>query len=145
MAASEGMVLLKNKGAALPFNAVKKVALFGNTSYDIIACGTGSCDVNKAYTISLLQGLQNAGLQVTDPLAKSYPAYIADAKAKRPKGRGMFQAPPPIPEMDIAKADIDQQANDADVAVITLGRNAGEGTDQKLTMITTCRQPKKTW
>ena len=132
MAATEGMVLLKNNSNALPFNGVKKVALFGNTSYDVIAGGTGSGDVNKAYTISMLQGLQNASLQVNEALSKPYTAYIADAKAKRPKGQRMFMAPPPIPEMDIAKADLDQQANDADIAVITLGRNAGEGADRKL-------------
>lgn len=132
MAATEGMVLLKNNGSALPFNGVKKVALFGNTSYDVIAGGTGSGDVNKAYTISMLQGLQNGGFQVSDALSKPYTAYIADAKSKRPKGRMMFQAPPPIPEMDIAKADLDKQASDADVAIITLGRNAGEGADRKL-------------
>ncbi len=132
MAAAEGMVLLKNSGNALPFNGIKKVALFGNTSYDIIAGGTGSGDVNKAYVISLAQGLQNAGLQVSDALLKSYPAYIADAKSKRPKQRNFFQSPPPIPELVIAQADLDQQAADADVAVITIGRNAGEGADRKL-------------
>jgi len=132
MAAAEGMVLLKNNGNALPFNGVKKVALFGNTSYDIIAGGTGSGDVNKAYTISLAQGLQNGGLQINDPLIKGYPAYIADAKAKRPKPRNFFQAPPPIPEMVISSSDLSQEAADADIAVITLGRNAGEGADRKL-------------
>lgn len=132
MAATEGMVLLKNSANALPFNGVKKVALFGNTSYDIIAGGTGSGDVNKAYTISLLQGLQNAGINIPDSLAKPYQAYIADAKSKRPKGRGMFQAPPPIPEMVISQPNLTQQASDADAAVITIGRNAGEGADRKL-------------
>ena len=131
-AASEGMVLLKNNGSALPFAGVKKVALFGNTSYDVIAGGTGSGDVNKAYVISVARGLQNAGLQITDPLLKSYSTYIADAKAKRPKGRGMFQAPPPIPELPVSTADLNQQADAADVALITIGRNAGEGADRKL-------------
>jgi beta-glucosidase len=130
-AAAEGMVLLKNSGNALPFKGINKVALFGNTSYDIIAGGTGSGDVNKAYTISMAKGLQNAGLQVTD-LAKAYTAYIADVKAKRPKPQRMFQVQPPIPEMEISKADLEQQASTADLAVITLGRNAGEGADRKL-------------
>jgi beta-glucosidase len=135
MAASQGMVLLKNTGGALPFNGIKKVALFGNTAYDIIAGGTGSGNVNKAFTISLAQGLRNDGLQIIASLQSGYPAYIADAKAKQPKptrGMGMFMAPPPIPQMTIADNDLQQDAADADIAVITIGRNAGEGADRKL-------------
>jgi beta-glucosidase len=132
MAAAEGMVLLKNSNSTLPIKKVKKVALFGNTSYDIIAGGTGSGDVNKAYTISLMQGLANAGITVDPSLSKSYPPYISDAKSKRPKARNFFQLPPPIPEMVIAKADMEQQAAANDAAIITIGRNAGEGADRKL-------------
>ena len=131
-AASEGMILLKNTANTLPMTSIKKVALFGNTSYDVIAGGTGSGDVNKAYVISLDKGLQNGGFQVAEPLLSSYQSYIKDAKAKRPKTRMMFQAPPPIPEMTIDPAVLTQQANDEDAAVITFGRNAGEGADRKL-------------
>jgi beta-glucosidase len=135
MAAAQGMVLLKNSGSPLPFKGVKKVALFGNTSYEIIAGGTGSGNVNKAYTISLAQGLQNGGLQVDEGLLKAYPAYIADAHAKQPKpqrGMGMFSGPPPVPQMTIADTDVQQDAANDDIAVITIGRNAGEGADRKL-------------
>jgi beta-glucosidase len=133
MAAAQGMVLLKNSENSLPIKGIKKLALFGNTAYDIIAGGTGSGNVNKAYTVSLAQGLQNACLQITASLLSSYPAYIADAKAKQPKPtRGMFMAPPPIPQMTIADSDLQQYAADADIAVITIGRNAGEGADRKL-------------
>jgi len=143
MAAAQGMVLLKNNGNSLPFNSVKSAALYGNTSYDLIAGGTGSGDVNKAYTTSLQTGLQNAGLSVNSTLLNSYTAYIADAKAKRPKGRGMFQAPPPIPELVIATADLTQQAADNDIAIITLVAMQVKALTVNWITTITFRQPKK--
>jgi beta-glucosidase len=132
MAAAEGMILLKNEGNALPLKNVKKVVAFGNTSYDIIAGGTGSGEVNKAYTTSLTKGLNNAGFVTDKGLETAYVNYITDAKAKRPKPKGFFAQPAPIAEMDIDAQTLHQKANDADVAVITIGRNAGEGSDRKL-------------
>lgn len=131
MAASEGMVLLKNDGAALPLASGKKIAVFGNTSYNIIAGGTGSGDVNKAYTISLVQGLGNAGYAVQASLSKTYSDYIADAKHKQPKQVNFFTPPPPVEEMDVNSVTADM-ADSADAAIITIGRNAGEGADRKL-------------
>lgn len=40
--ATEGMVLLKNDGDVLPIQNVKTVSVFGVTSYDFIAGGSGS-------------------------------------------------------------------------------------------------------
>ncbi|HWZ15660.1 MAG TPA: glycoside hydrolase family 3 C-terminal domain-containing protein [Mucilaginibacter sp.] len=131
MAASEGMILLKNNDDALPLSGNKRVAVFGNTSYNIIAGGTGSGDVNKAYTISLVQGLTNAGFKVQEALEKSYTDYIADAKSKQPKRRNFFTPPPIIPEMDV-NTMVAKEADGADAAIITIGRNAGEGADRKL-------------
>jgi beta-glucosidase len=131
MAASQGMVLLKNDDNALPLSGNKRVAVFGNTSYNIIAGGTGSGDVNKAYTISLVQGLTNAGYKVQEALSKSYTDYIADAKSKQPKRRNFFTPPPVIPEMDV-NGMAAKEADGADAAIITIGRNAGEGRDRTL-------------
>ncbi len=134
-AAEEGMVLLKNDSNTLPIKSAKKIAVFGNTSYDIIAGGTGSGDVNKAYTISLLQGLSNAGYQVNNDLQKVYTDYLKSEREKHPKKSffAEFMNPtPPIAEYAAGDDVIAKQAADNDIAVITIGRNAGEGRDRKV-------------
>lgn len=131
-AASEGMILLKNESAALPLSGGKKLAVFGNTSYAIIAGGSGSGDVNKAYTVSLLQGLANAGFVTDDALTSTYNTYIKEEKAKQPKPKSFFMLPPPVPEMQLNAAILSAQANTADAAILTIGRNAGEGLDRKV-------------
>ncbi|HWD87640.1 MAG TPA: glycoside hydrolase family 3 C-terminal domain-containing protein [Mucilaginibacter sp.] len=132
MAAAQGMILLKDNDKALPLKG-KKIALFGNTSYDLIAGGTGSGNVNKAYTISLVQGLANGGYTIDNGLKGAYEAYIQDAKAKQPhNAMSFFMLPPPIPQMEISQDVLTQQANTADEAIITIGRNAGEGADRKV-------------
>ena len=59
--AAEGMVLMKNEKVLPLGENIKKVALYGCTSYDFIAGGTGSGNVNHAYVVSLLDGLKNGG------------------------------------------------------------------------------------
>ena len=132
--ATEGMVLLKNEGNALPMKDAKKVAVFGLTSYDFIAGGTGSGDVNKAYTIDMMTGLKNAGLNVTEGLADLYQKYKTYAEAKSAADRangGWFWGKAPLPEMEVSRNMIDKQAAEADIAIITIGRQAGEGSDRK--------------
>jgi len=133
MAATEGMVLLKNNDASLPLSSGKKVSLFGNTSYDLIAGGTGSGDVNKPYVISLNQGLANAGYAVDASLQSTYQKYIAVAKANRPKPKIAFLTPKPIAEMTLTSAFLENKVENTDVAIVTIGRNAGEGGDRKVT------------
>ena len=134
-AAEEGMVLLKNDDDALPLKNTMKVAVFGNTSYNLIAGGTGSGDVNKAYTVSLVEGLTNAGLKVNDDIKNAYTKYLADENSKYPKKSFMqeFMNPtPPAPELIPDKDMLDKMASETDVAIITIGRNAGEGRDRKV-------------
>ena len=130
-AAAEGMILLKNSGPALPLKARTKLALFGNAAYDMVTGGTGSGDVNEAYSISLLAGLQSAGFAAHAALASSYAAYIAEQKAKRPAPWMPFLLPPPIPERALSVEEIGKAANETDLALITIGRNSGEFEDRK--------------
>lgn len=130
-AAAEGMVLLKNESRALPLGSSAKVATFGNTSYDFISGGTGSGDVNEAYTVSLVEGLQKAGYSIDGSLKAAYENYIREEKAKQPKKRYFFELLPPIAEMKPDGNDLQKAATSNEVALITIGRNAGEFQDRK--------------
>lgn len=137
--AAEGMVLLKNDNAALPFaETVKNVALFGITSYDFIAGGTGSGDVNKAYVIDLRQGLTNAGYVLDQNVDKYYEKYIAAEKAKieakidKKNPWAMFLTRERVKDVAPAAAILNKAAAQSDIAVITIGRNSGEGADRKV-------------
>lgn len=132
-ASAEGSVLLKNEGA-LPLKSENlKVATFGIGSYNFIAGGTGSGDVNEEYTISLVQGLSEAGISVNDELKKTYETYIEAERAKQPPRRGFAGFGPSIPiaEMPISGAFIQPFVNNTDVALITIGRNSGEFADRQ--------------
>ncbi|MBQ7426235.1 MAG: glycoside hydrolase family 3 C-terminal domain-containing protein [Prevotella sp.] len=143
--AAEGMVLMENKDA-LPFKeSVKKVALYGCTSYDFIAGGTGSGNVNHAYVVSLLDGLKNGGYTVSDELKTSYEKYIADAKeaqkkaldemAKKDPKNAMLVSflPGTLPaEKQFTAEELTAQAEASDIALITIGRISGEFLDRKV-------------
>ena len=132
--ATEGMVLLKNDNGALPLPAdVKNVALFGCTSYDFIAGGTGSGNVNRAYTVSLLDGLKNAGYVVDEALKDSYEAYLKAEKERLSKVKKEWFMPDERPaEMVVSAQVIREQAAKADVALVTLGRTSGEFLDRMI-------------
>lgn len=133
--ATEGMVLLKNDNNVLPLTSeIKKVALFGCTSYDFIAGGTGSGNVNRAYTVSLLDGLKNAGFAIDESLKEKYEDYIlTENKRNAPDPNNLYAHFMPIPrpiEMTLTPQQIEEQATTADVALITLGRMSGEFVDR---------------
>jgi beta-glucosidase len=143
--AAEGMVLMKNNEALPLKENVKNVALYGCTSYDFIAGGTGSGNVNHAYVVSLLDGLKNGGYTVSDELKTAYEQYIGEAKeakkkaleemAKKDKQAAMLASfmPGTLPaEKQFTADELTAQANVADVAIITIGRISGEFIDRKV-------------
>ena len=133
--ATEGMVLLKNENSALPLSAdVKRVALFGCTSYNFIAGGTGSGNVNRAYTVSLLDGLKNAGYETDDRLKADYEAHIAAEQERLKPEDGKFSAFMPVvlpQEMTFEEARLKELAAQSDMALITIGRGSGEFLDRE--------------
>ncbi|WP_297641820.1 beta-glucosidase [uncultured Bacteroides sp.] len=133
--ATEGMVLLKNENKALPLSAdVKRVALFGCTSYNFIAGGTGSGNVNRAYTVSLLDGLKNAGYETDDRLKADYEAHIAAEQERLKPEDGKFSAFMPVvlpQEMTFEEARLKELAAQSDMALITIGRGSGEFLDRE--------------
>ena len=147
-AAAEGMVLLKNNDNTLPFSNVKTVAVYGKISYYLIEAGTGSGGIrSNPYAISVNDGLKAAGFGVLPELENTYTAFnkkiiddnlvppffnnpkmLADNGVKDGKAPGHFKKRliPFSDEMPLSKADVQKQVGNSDVAVITLGRSAGE-------------------
>ena len=142
--AAEGMVLMKNNEALPLKESVKNVALYGNTSYEFIAGGTGSGNVNHAYVVSLLDGLKNGDYAVSDDLKQAYEQFWSDYHKAREaeiaeiektdKQRAMMMKflPSGLPaEKQFTAAELETQAAKADIAVLTIGRISGEFFDRK--------------
>ena len=126
--ATEGMVLLKNEGQTLPMIDKKKVSVFGITAYEFMAGGTGSGNVNKAYTIDMMQGLTEAGLTVNSKLSDLYKNYKTYQQSLSAASDSYYW--PWGNEMAVSCQIINMQAQESDIAIITLGRQAGEGWDR---------------
>ncbi|MCB9208748.1 MAG: glycoside hydrolase family 3 C-terminal domain-containing protein [Ignavibacteriales bacterium] len=147
-AASEGIVLLKNNDGLLPLKNKMKIALFGKISYYPIAFGTGSGGVRSfKYRVSVNDGLKNAGFETLDSMEKIYndyiekikrenlvPPYFDNPKMRKDNGIVGNQAPAHFKnrlvafskEMDVSKYKIKEYESKSDIAIITLGRSAGE-------------------
>lgn len=138
--AAEGIVMLKNNGA-LPWKngAVKTVALFGENSYDFLSGGTGSGCVHPPYVVDMLEGLKNAGISSSETLTDIYRKYIAYARVKFQAERHpakWFQTEmmgqQKYPEIGLSPIAVNKEVAAADAAIITIGRQAGEGIDRDI-------------
>ena len=133
-AAGEAIVLLRNQNNALPLKGDEKVALYGVSSVDFVAGGTGSGDVNKAYVVNMVEGMQNAGFTLDKNLTDYYTAFQAYDKAQNNLSGSTFSwfMRRKLAEVAIPANAIENEAKANDVAVVVLGRNAGEGADRKM-------------
>ena len=130
--AEEGIILLKNDSDALPIAVDKSIALFGVTSYDFIAGGTGSGDVHRPYVVDLKQGLINSGFDLDHEVDAFYTGYMADEKKRcdRINGDNGWQIDRERAIEVVPEALIQKAAENASSAIITFGRVFGEGKDR---------------
>ena len=133
---TEGMVLLKNDGV-LPIRNLKTVALFGVNSYDFMSGGLGSGGVNVPYVVDMVEGLRNVGVKTTPLLTDIYQSYVkyASLKLKADKNPIMWfldTGKPKLDEIEISTRCVTHEVKEADAAIITIGRQAGEGLDREI-------------
>ena len=141
-AAVEGIVLLENDGT-LPISA-QKLALFGAGSEYTIAGGSGSGEVNTRHNISVLEGLEMAGIEITTKdWIQRYDTAWKEGKASfiKEMRRKLFR--PGVDLMtEIMAAEYrypfgekiseeEISASDTDTCVYVLSRQSGEGADRK--------------
>ena len=142
-AACEAVVLLKNDGA-LPFTT-KKVALYGPGASMTIKGGTGSGEVNERHSVTILEGMEDRGFEVTTKAwiynyEADYERAQEEYKEEKKKRVNIFkmdtimqmlfdnfQAPVDLP---VTQADV--AASDTDSCIYVISRQAGEGGDRKL-------------
>ena len=125
--ADEGIVLLDNDGT-LPMAKNSKLNVFGWASTNPCYGGTGSGALSDAYpTVTLLEGLKNAGFELNTELSDFYTSYRADRPVV-----GMFSQDWTLPEPEAAQYT-DEMMNNAkafsDTAMVVITRVGGEGAD----------------
>lgn len=143
-AAEEGFVLLKNEGQLLPIAKGTRIGLYGGGAVCTVKGGTGSGDVNERASVTIAQGLRNAGYEITSEFWLT--AYEQLYHSSREEWRdtilrkmeqmngNFFNAYSTTPYHMLAGPQIDEEMakeDGADTAVFVLARVAGENADRR--------------
>lgn len=130
-AAAGGTVLLENNGVLPLASNVKKVALYGVAGYRPIAGGTGSGNVNRRYTISLVEGLRNEGYTVDESMIETYTRLLEKHDSVVEAMNIDWWLPVPLAkEVLPSDENVAKASANNDVAVIVFQRLSGEGQDR---------------
>lgn len=141
--ATEGIVLLKNDGA-LPV-APGKVALYGMGVTKTIFGGTGSGEVNARRYVNVLEGLENAGFEVTSrrwlqdyesDFKAREAAFLKEMKKSFLKVRNGTDANNLLGKSFVypsgrAVTEDDVAESGTDTCIYVLSRQSGEGADRR--------------
>lgn len=122
-AAAESIVLLENNGV-LPLKSDSKVSVFGRSQLDYFYVGYGSGgEVNPPYVVNMLEGLKQKSVQLYQPLVEVYEDYSRHHQVDD----GVWgQWPRFLEEMPVSDELITQVREHSDVAILVIGRAAGE-------------------
>ena len=130
--AAEGIVLLKNERNTLPIRKSDTVAVFGRCAVDYFTVGYGSGgDVVAPYKSSLMDGLAKKEVKLCEPLAGEYRKWCTDPKNVPDEGF-WGHWPMSYPEMPISDESVKAAASSSDLALVVIGRAAGEDRENKL-------------
>ncbi len=128
----EGIILLENKGNALPLQSGIPVNLFGYGSRDTVYGGSGSGAGDSTNNVTIAKGLENAGFQVNADLVKFYDERFVPRTGVGFTGNNFDINEPPVSEYSDA---LIQGAKDfSDVAIFVISRLGGEGADLPMDM-----------
>jgi beta-glucosidase len=123
-AAADGLVLLRNDGPVLPLKKGARVSVFGRVQNDYFYVGYGSGgDVNAPYTVNLMQGLREKDLVLDEELAGIYSKWCG---AHTVSSDNWGDWPRSYEEMPLTDEMVNDAAGRSDIAVVVLGRAAGE-------------------
>lgn len=144
--AAEGIVLLKNDGV-LPLTT-KTVALYGPGSRMTVKGGSGSGDVRERHSVTIEEGLKNAGFTFPSALwmDRFKEKYDADVSAWRngveeqikkynpiqTMQMFLFIGEHPMPYPACTPIQEDELTDETDTAIYVLSRQAGEGKDRRV-------------
>ncbi len=132
-AGAEGIVLLKNGGNILPLKPGESLSVYGRCQIDSFLVGYGSGgDVHPPYTVNLMEGLKNAGVNYDTELAQIYENWCTH-KDHVPDHGWWGHWPYFYEEMPLEEKWVQQAAKKSEVALIVIGRAAGEDRENTLT------------
>ncbi len=129
--AEECVVLLKNDNV-LPIQPEQKVSVFGRVQHDWFYVGYGSGgDVHAGYEVTFFEGLDNAGISYNHKLKNVYDTWCS--KEENEADHGYWGHWPYFyEEMPLTQENVEEAKKESDVAIVIIGRAAGEERENKL-------------
>lgn len=130
-ASAEGCVLLKNEKETLPIRDNQVVSVFGRIAFHYYKSGTGSGGlVNTSYVTGILDGLRTCeNIRLNEEMIEIYESWISEHPFD--KGKGWGQEPWSQREMPLEDSVVAKAAASSDMALVVIGRTAGEDQDAK--------------